>query len=140
MWLETLITSNTLPAKGEGGLTVKQAIVLRRDLEMSRGKAAAQAAHASCEAVFAILDSRRPEWLEWLEEWKRGGQRKIVLRVDSLEELIQVYERARAEGLPSSLVTDAGLTQLPPGTRTAVAVGPAPDALVDKVTGGLKLY
>ncbi len=118
----------------------KQSIVLRRDIRMGPGKAAAQAAHASCEAVFLILGSTRREWRQWLEEWRRTGQKKVVLRVNSLEELRDVYRRAVAEGLPASIVQDAGHTQLPPGTTTAVAVGPAPEERVDRVTGGLKLY
>lgn len=118
----------------------KQAIVVRRDLQMGRGKAAAQVAHASCEAVFLILSSHRRDWREWLEEWRRTGQKKIVLRVDSEKELVEVYEKAKALGLPSSLVRDAGHTQLPPGTLTSAAVGPAPAGLVDKVTGALKLF
>ncbi|MEB3862016.1 MAG: peptidyl-tRNA hydrolase Pth2 [Desulfurococcales archaeon] len=119
---------------------VKQTIVLRRDLGMGRGKAAAQAAHASCEAVFRILDSREPRWMEWLRAWRAGGQVKVVLRVDSEDELVRVYGEAQALGLPASLVSDAGRTQLPPGTKTAVAVGPGPEELVDRVTGRLKLY
>jgi len=118
----------------------KQSIVLRRDLRMTCGKAAAQAAHASVEAVLLILDSGRQRWLEWLREWRLQGQKKIVLRVDSEKELVEVYDKARMLGLPASLIADAGLTQLPPGTRTAVAVGPAPAQLVDRVTGSLKLY
>ncbi len=118
----------------------KQAIVIRRDLQMGRGKAAAQAAHASCEAVFLVLESTRREWREWLDAWRRTGQKKVVLRVDSLEELRGVYRRAVAEGLPASIVVDAGHTQLPPGTTTAVAVGPAPEDRVDRVTGHLKLF
>ncbi|MCE4610348.1 MAG: peptidyl-tRNA hydrolase Pth2 [Desulfurococcales archaeon] len=119
---------------------VKQVIVLRRDLRMGRGKAAAQAAHASCEAVFTILDSGRAEWVRWLEEWRRLGQPKIVVRVDSLGELEEVYRSALEMGLPASFIRDAGKTQLEPGTPTAVAVGPAPAELVDKITGRLKLY
>ncbi len=121
-------------------MAVKQAIVLRRDLNMGKGKAAAQAAHASCEAVFSILSSRRREWKEWLDKWRIEGQKKIVLRVESLEELLEIYEKAKIEGLPTSLVADAGHTQLPPGTKTAVAVGPAPEELVDRITGHLKLF
>ncbi len=118
----------------------KQTIVLRRDIRMGRGKAAAQAAHASCEAVFLVLDSRREEWLIWLRAWRGTGQEKVVLRVDSEEELVGIYNRAKSLGLPSSLVRDAGRTQLAPGTLTAAAVGPGPEELVDKVTGRLKLY
>ncbi|MEB3817054.1 MAG: peptidyl-tRNA hydrolase Pth2 [Desulfurococcales archaeon] len=118
----------------------KQSIVLRKDLGMSPGKAAAQAAHASCEAVFAILESGNEEWRRWLYAWRREGQRKIVLRVNSERELLSIYIDAKRLGLPTSLIEDAGLTQLPPGTKTAVAVGPAPAELVDKITGTLKLY
>jgi len=118
----------------------KQAIVLRRDIEMSRGKAAAQAAHASVDVVLAIIKSKRGDWLEWLEGWIREGQLKVVLRVNSEQELIEVYENAVKLGLPASIIRDAGKTQLPPGTLTAVAVGPAPEELVDRVTGHLKLY
>ncbi len=119
---------------------IKQAIVLRRDIRMGRGKAAAQAAHASCEAVFAILRSGRRIWTDWLEKWRASGQLKVVLRVDSEAELLDIYRKALELDLPASLIADAGRTQLEPGTRTAVAIGPAPSSLVDKVTGHLKLY
>jgi len=118
----------------------KQAIVVRRDLRMGPGKAAAQAAHASCEAVFRILDSGREPWLGWLKAWRASGQKKVVLRVEGEGELLAVYTQAQTLGLPASLIADAGLTQLPPGTKTAVAVGPAPEQLVDRVTGRLRLY
>ncbi len=123
-----------------GAASFKQTIVVRRDLGMGRGKAAAQVAHASCEAVFKILESGDRRWLEWLKGWRSSGQEKVVLRVDSESELIEIYKKAVELGLPASLVVDAGRTQLPPGTKTAVAVGPAPEELVDRVTGHLKLY
>ncbi len=118
---------------------IKQAIVVRRDLNMGRGKAAAQAAHAACEAlVRALREGGR--WREWAEEWLSQGQKKVVLRVDSREEIEEIYRQAVEAGLPASIIEDAGLTQLPPGTVTAVAVGPAPEELVDRITGKLKLF
>ena len=119
---------------------MKQAIVLRRDLQMGRGKAAAQAAHAACDAVVQIVNGGNRQWSEWLREWLSQGQKKVVLRVESEDELNKVYSEAVSLGLPTSIIEDAGLTQLPPGTKTAVAVGPAPSELVDTVTGKLKLY
>jgi len=119
---------------------MKQAIVLRRDLQMGRGKAAAQAAHAACDAVVQIVNGGNRQWSEWLRVWLSQGQKKVVLRVENEDELNKVYSEAVSLGLPTSIIEDAGLTQLPPGTKTAVAVGPAPSELVDKVTGKLKLY
>lgn len=117
----------------------KQVIAVRTDLDMGKGKIAAQAAHASVEAVFLILDSGRDEWRLWLREWRRSGQKKVVVRVSGEKELMEVYEKALRIGLPAVIIADAGLTQIPPGTRTAVAVGPGPTPLIDQVTGGLKL-
>ena len=117
----------------------KQVIAVRTDIKMSKGKLAAQVAHAAVEAVFLILDSGHPEWTRWLREWRSQGQKKVVVRVQSEQELLQVYQEARRLGLPASLITDAGHTELPPGTRTTVGVGPAPSQLVDRVTGRLKL-
>lgn len=111
---------------------MKQAIVVRRDLGMGEGKAAAQAGHASLEAYLnASEDDRR--------EWRGGGMKKIVLKVDSESELLQLREDARIEGLPHALITDAGHTELEPGTRTALAVGPGREDDVDRVTGDLDL-
>lgn len=119
---------------------VKQVIVIRRDLRMGRGKAVAQGAHAACKNLVHIMLSGNKEWKAWLEEWLRSGEEKVVLRVDTENELLEVYRKALSRGLPASLIADAGRTQLPPGTKTAVAIGPAPEEMVDEITGHLKLY
>lgn len=111
---------------------MKQSIVVRRDLGMGRGKTAAQAAHASLEAY---LDAGEDAG----KEWRGGGMKKIVLAVDSEDELLDLKEEARIEGLPHALITDAGHTQVEPGTRTALAVGPGREEDVDRVTGDLDL-
>ncbi len=117
----------------------KQVIAVRTDIKMSKGKTAVQVAHAAVEAVLLIIDSGRSEWMHWLRLWRLQGQKKIAVKVGSEQELLKVYQDALRLGLPASLIADAGLTELPPGTRTAAAVGPAPVRLVDRVTGRLKL-
>ena len=112
---------------------MKQAIVVRSDLGMGTGKLAAQVAHASLEAYTAAEpDAQRA--------WRHGGQKKIVLEGDSESHLQELDTEARQAGLAHALVTDAGHTQLAPGTVTALAVGPAPEAAVDRITGSLGLY
>jgi len=112
---------------------MKQAIVARADLGMGEGKLAAQVAHASLQAYEAADDPTR-------REWKGSGQKKIVLQADGESTLFELADRAERDGLPHSIVRDAGHTQLEPGTVTALAVGPALDDLVDEVTGDLQLY
>ena len=114
---------------------MKQAIVVRTDLDMGRGKIAAQVAHASLSAAEAA--QRRKDG--WYDGWKDGGQAKIVLKIGSEEELREVFQKAKGAGLPASLVEDRGLTQIEPGTATCVGIGPAPDAEIDKITGKLRL-
>ena len=117
------------------GRGMKQAIVVRTDLKMGKGKLAAQAAHASLAAAEAARE-RKPRWYEG---WKEEGQAKIVLKVDSEGALDELFKKAKSAGLPASLVQDRGLTQVDPGTVTCLGVGPGPDDEVDGVTGKLKL-
>ncbi|MDT7887542.1 MAG: peptidyl-tRNA hydrolase Pth2 [Desulfurococcales archaeon] len=116
----------------------KQVMVVRTDLKMSPGKLAVQVAHASVEAVLICMESK--DCREWLEIWKEQGMKKVVLRGGGEEDLIRIYNMCREEGLPCSLVRDAGKTELEPGTLTVVGLGPAPAELIDRITGKLSLY
>lgn len=113
----------------------KLATVVREDLELSKGKLAVQVAHAS---VSCALKARATK-AAWFKAWMDEGQRKVVLRVKELEELMGLETRARSLGLPAELITDAGLTEVAPGTTTCLGIGPAPEELVDRVTGHLRL-
>ena len=73
------------------------------------------------------------------ESWIRDGQKKVVLKVATLNDLFLIKEMARREGLSTALITDAGLTQIAPGTITVLGIGPAPVEKLDKVVGKLKL-
>jgi peptidyl-tRNA hydrolase, PTH2 family len=110
----------------------KQCILVREDLKLPKGKMCVQVAHASISAH---------EWAKpgAQEAWKRDGQKKIVLKVNSLQELFQYKEDARRMDIPTALIQDAGLTTVPPGTITALGMGPAESAVLDKIVGQLKL-
>ncbi len=114
--------------------SIKQVIVVRADLGMGKGKIAAQVGHACVLGAENVRRSRP----EWFEKWW-SGQEKIVLKVNSEKELEEVKKGAIELGLPWSEVTDAGHTQIAPGTFTCISIGPAPEDLVDKITSNLKL-
>ncbi len=113
----------------------KLVVVTRSDLRLSPGKSAAQVAHAS---VTCALDAKKRS-PQWFKAWFKEGQRKVVLKTKSLESLYEIREAAMVEGLTTALITDAGLTEVPPGTVTCVGIGPGPDNIVDRITGSLSL-
>ncbi len=113
----------------------KLAVVIREDLALSPGKVAVQVAHA---AVSCALSARRRQ-KAWFRAWMDEGQRKVALRAEDLDALHDLAQRAKALGLTAKMITDAGLTEVPPGTTTCLGIGPGPEEQVDKVTGQLKL-
>jgi PTH2 family peptidyl-tRNA hydrolase len=74
-----------------------------------------------------------------LKNWFEEGQPKIVVKVNDLEELLEVLKDAEALRVPVIVVHDRGLTQIPSGTLTCICLGPAPSDIIDKVTSELKL-
>lgn len=116
-------------------MRTKQVIAVRTDLGMSRGKIAVQVAHAACCAVEEV----RKRCPDLLRMWEEEGSKKVVVEVESEEELMKIYEEAKSSGLACCLVRDAGLTEIPPGTATAVAIGPDLSEKIDRITGGLRL-
>src|SRR5215475_11591846 len=112
---------------------MKLALVVRTDLDMGRGKIAAQVAHAAVAAALACLGEAM------FQEWLEDGQPKVVLRAPTAEVLNDVIDRARSAGLPVELVHDAGRTQVTAGTLTCCAIGPARSDRVDAITTSLSL-
>ncbi len=113
----------------------KMVIAVRGDLKLSPGKMAAQVAHAAVNCAMSAKKNHK----DWYETWYGEGQKKVVVKAKDLGELRLLQDEARKSKLPHSLITDAGHTQLPPGTVTCLGIGPAPEAVVDKVTGHLTL-
>lgn len=109
-------------------------IIVRKDLGMRKGKMIAQGAHASLGAYLKYADH------PWTKEWLKGPFKKIAVSVDSEEELLSLYRQAEILQIPRDLIRDSGLTEfggVP--TLTAAAIGPAPDDVLDPITGELKL-
>ncbi|HTT73779.1 MAG TPA: aminoacyl-tRNA hydrolase [Thermoplasmata archaeon] len=121
------------PRRGSGGWKV--ALVIRGELRLTAGKAAVQAAHAAV-LLYERARTRAPGALE---EWSRGGQRKIALLAPTLAEMEALERAARGRGIATVWVEDAGFTEVAPGTRTCLGLGPARDAELDPITGTLEL-
>ncbi|MCX8174828.1 MAG: aminoacyl-tRNA hydrolase [Candidatus Micrarchaeota archaeon] len=113
---------------------LKQAIIIRADLKMGKGKIAAQVSHASLSA-YKKCERENPKDAR---RWESEGQKKIVLKVGSERELLELYEKMSKE-IPCALIRDAGHTQVEAGSITCFGAGPAQEALIDKYCGGLKL-
>ncbi len=114
---------------------IKQVIIIRSDLDMSRGKLVAQGAHASLMSYFEAEKMDKNLVKQWLEE----GEKKIVLKVSDEEALKKFYAAFKFKKIPAALVTDAGLTEVPPGTKTALGVGPWRSSEINQFTRGMKL-
>ena len=113
----------------------KQVIVMRTDLKMSRGKIAAQAGHAAVSAA----EEARKKCSGWWKAWIAEGQCKIAVSAESEQELLELKEKAKKTKLPTALIVDRGLTELPPETITCLGIGPAPFIQIDAITGQLPL-
>ncbi|XP_061596149.1 peptidyl-tRNA hydrolase 2, mitochondrial [Cololabis saira] len=120
---------------GEGG-EFKMILVVRNDLKMGKGKVAAQCSHAAVSA-YKQVQRRNPDLLK---QWEYCGQPKVVVKAPDEDTLIELLSHAKEVGLTVSLIQDAGRTQIAPGSRTVLGIGPGPADLVDSVTGDLKLY
>jgi PTH2 family peptidyl-tRNA hydrolase len=143
-------------------LDTKQVIVMRKDLNMRKGKIAAQAAHASLAVFFErmnhpyFIDEEEAAQSEYYDKpcyqyiadltpamhhWKENSFTKVCVYVNSEEELREVLENAEKAGLPTSLITDNGTTEFG-GVKTVTcgAIGPAKVEDIDPITGHLPLY
>jgi PTH2 family peptidyl-tRNA hydrolase len=113
----------------------KQVILIRTDIKMGTGKKCAQSCHASVSASDLVRIQNKPIW----KNWKNSGQKKVILKIQSMDKLKDLIKKLESSKLPYFVINDAGLTQLSPGTTTAVGIGPVLSTEVDKITGDLKL-
>jgi len=113
----------------------KMVVVLRGELRLTPGKAAVQVAHAA--VMLARLAERRDP--AGLDSWLAAGQKKIALVVPTLADLEALEREARGKRIAVLWVEDAGLTEVAPGTKTCLGLGPALTSDLDPVTGRLEL-
>ena len=143
-------------------MPTKQVIVLRTKypdgrggtMGMRLGKVGAQIAHASGKVFFdrkdpdlALVLRRRDGSHEHrkvlvipltdeMDEWVNGVFKKVVVGVETEEDLLRCYELAKAAGLPTAVIQDMGATEfhgVP--TYTTCAIGPADADEINKITG-----
>ena len=132
----------------------KQVMIMRKDLNMRKGKMIAQGAYASLAILLdrllgpyemrgtglplGINDTIEIE--EPIYQWITKSFKKIVVGAESLNECVSVYQKAKADGIPCALIEDKGLTEFGGEiTITCCAIGPDDPEKIDKITGHLKL-
>lgn len=113
----------------------KMVIITRKDLKLSQGKLAAQVAHAAVEC--ALMTKKNNS--KWFKKWMEEGAKKAILKTTSLNEFYELKDIADKLNISSVIISDAGHTEIPLGTKTVLGIGPAPDNLIDKITGDLPL-
>ena len=122
---------------------VKQVLVVRKDLNMRKGKMIAQCGHASMRFLtknysgggnlVAPLDEPSQKWLE-------GSFAKIVLGVSSKEELVEIMKKAKENKVRCEGIIDSGKTEFGGSpTLTCCAIGPDRAEKIDEITKDLKL-
>jgi PTH2 family peptidyl-tRNA hydrolase len=112
----------------------KLVLVINHDLKMGKGKIAAQSGHASVSATLKMGASKP----NLLDAWLTSGQKKVCLKTTH-DELLKLESEAGKLGIQTVRVNDAGKTQIPSGSLTVIAFGPAQDGELEQLTGHLKL-
>lgn len=130
-----------------GAYAVKQLIIIRKDLQMNKGKLAAQASHASLGSVLRMAHKDGGNYLldcehnPVLDAWLNGSFAKVALAVHSEEELEKYHQIAQEHGFPCAYIVDNGTTVFNGvKTPTCLGVGPVESEKLDALFNELKLY
>ena len=122
----------------------KQSIIIRKDLNMRRGKMCAQASHASMKVFFDRMKKSENGYIcdftQEMEEWKNGAFTKIVLGCDSIYDIYDLQDKANSLNVPNAVIIDNGTTEfggVP--TVTCIAIGPCKAEIVENLTSKYSL-
>jgi PTH2 family peptidyl-tRNA hydrolase len=110
-------------------------IVTRQDLKLSKGKLAAQVAHAAVSCALTTKKNKK----KWFSKWMGEGAKKAIVKTECEDDFIELKTKAELLHIETSLISDAGHTEIPAGTKTVLGIGPAPNNIIDQVTGHLSL-
>jgi len=150
----------------ESSYPVKQVIVVNASLrdikgqKLPKGKWCAQVAHASMKVFLDRMkfeaypnsvnsasdcDDSQQLYKTWftsaMRQWMQTDFAKVVVKVESEEELRRVYDTAVSMSVPCAIIEDNGTTCFGnEKTVTCIAVGPATSREIDKITGDLQLF
>lgn len=113
----------------------KMVLVVRQDLGMGKGKIAAQCSHAAVGLYRQLSNANSMV----IKHWERSACPKVVVKAPDEDTLKELANKATSLGIETCVVRDAGRTQIAPGSKTVLGIGPGPVDIVDKVTGHLKL-
>ena len=118
---------------------LKMVFLVRQDLKMGAGKIAAQVAHAAIGLYDDILEGENLYQKSALDYWFNFGQKKIVLKADDLNIMLEVVKKCKESKLKYCMITDAGHTQIPAGSVTVLGIGPDTSEKINRITGSFKL-
>ncbi|ANZ75572.1 BA75_02101T0 [Komagataella pastoris] len=118
----------------------KMVFAIRQDLKMEKGKVAAQCCHAAVSLYRMMFQGEVSKNLDLLKRWESLGQAKITLKCPNQDEMDLLYAKAISLNVNAYIVHDAGRTQIAAGSATVLGLGPAPNSVLDQITGNLKLY
>jgi peptidyl-tRNA hydrolase, PTH2 family len=105
--------------------------------KLRSGKYVAQGGHAYQIAEWHAQERQTPAW----KQWKATSIAKVCLYVKTEEELLELWKKVEASGLPCALIQDSGLTEFGgTPTYTAIGIGPAYDSELKPLTGHLPLF
>ncbi|XP_042215350.1 peptidyl-tRNA hydrolase 2, mitochondrial-like isoform X2 [Homarus americanus] len=95
-----------------------------------------QCCHATLKA-YKQIQKMNPKVLR---AWEMNGQPKVILKVNDEATMMDVTSLAMDAGMITSLIHDAGCSQIAPESPTVLGLGPGSVEVLDQITGHLKQY